>query len=64
MVGPGRVGTALAMLLAGRGWSVAGAVGRDPGRVATFVGRAGGRPLAGLDELVRTAHVVLVTVRD
>lgn len=63
VVGPGRVGRALARRLGERGVDVLGFVGRNPASVAAalaFCGR--GRPLGAAD--LATAHVVVFAVGD
>ena len=61
--GPGRVGTAFARRLVGRGVDVLGFVGRDPGRTAAAVAAVGAGAVLAAHQHA-SAHVVLFAVGD
>ncbi|MHC4718024.1 MAG: Rossmann-like and DUF2520 domain-containing protein, partial [Planctomycetota bacterium] len=65
IIGPGRVGTALAVAAARAGYRVVGAAGRDAGRVKDAASRIGPDVAVGSpEEIAPRAPVVLLTVPD
>lgn len=64
MIGPGRVGTALALALAGRGEEVVAVAGRGATAVEAFVERLPGARVLEPAEAGRAADLVLVCVPD
>lgn len=64
IVGPGRVGTALALRLADAGYRVAGVVGRSAERLAAFAERFPEAAAGGLAEIAPRGGLVLVCVGD
>lgn len=65
IVGPGRIGSTLAMALHARGWPVPAITGRRPDRCARLAGRLGPEVLSGApDALAGPYPVVMLAVTD
>jgi predicted short-subunit dehydrogenase-like oxidoreductase (DUF2520 family) len=65
IIGPGKVGTALGVLAAEAGYTIAAVGGRDPERIAAAARRIGhGVRAVGIREAAGAGDVVLLTVSD
>ena len=65
VIGPGRVGTAMAKVLVHAGYECIGLFGRDPEKVKAAGELAGARAFARLEpDIIRKADIVLVAVPD
>lgn len=64
VIGPGRVGTALALALDARGDEVVAVAGRGSASLEAFLGRLPGARLATAAQAARAAELVLVCVPD
>jgi predicted short-subunit dehydrogenase-like oxidoreductase (DUF2520 family) len=63
LVGPGRAGTAIAVALVARGWTVVGVAGRDPERATTLATRLGA-PVRPIAEVAAGAALVVIATPD
>jgi predicted short-subunit dehydrogenase-like oxidoreductase (DUF2520 family) len=65
IVGPGKVGTAIAARAAGAGWPIAAVIGRSPEATDRALGRIATRPQPQTDlDALAQCEMVLLTVRD